>query len=118
MDRRRGEHSRRVAASTRLLFVLIWAMMVPASVFAQASIVGVVRDSSGAVLPGVTVEISSPVLIALAMAEHPDAVRQCRRDMESDRSANVLTLVNLLAEVVRCSKGTEIPLTFELPPMR
>jgi hypothetical protein len=30
---------------------------------AQASITGVVRDSSGAVLPGVTVEASSPVLI-------------------------------------------------------
>ena len=31
--------------------------------FAQASISGVVRDTSGAVLPGVTVETSSPVLI-------------------------------------------------------
>src|SRR6185503_3070304 len=29
----------------------------------QASIAGVVRDTSGAVLPGVTVEASSPVLI-------------------------------------------------------
>ena len=29
----------------------------------QASITGVVRDASGAVLPGVTVEASSPVLI-------------------------------------------------------
>ena len=28
--------------------------------FAQATIAGVVRDSSGAVLPGVTVEASSP----------------------------------------------------------
>jgi len=37
--------------------------LVPASVFAQASIAGVVRDSSGAVLPGATVEASSPVLI-------------------------------------------------------
>src|SRR6185436_8699435 len=31
--------------------------------YAQASIVGVVRDASGAVLPGVTVEASSPALI-------------------------------------------------------
>ena len=29
----------------------------------QASIAGVVRDTSGAVLPGVTIEASSPVLI-------------------------------------------------------
>jgi hypothetical protein len=33
------------------------------TVYAQASITGVVRDSSGAVLPGVTVEASSPELI-------------------------------------------------------
>jgi len=35
----------------------------PISARAQASIAGVVRDSSGAVLPGVTVEASSPALI-------------------------------------------------------
>ena len=33
------------------------------SAFAQASITGVVKDTSGAVLPGVTVEAASPVLI-------------------------------------------------------
>jgi hypothetical protein len=37
--------------------------MLPASAYAQASIAGVVKDASGAVLPGVTVEASSPVLI-------------------------------------------------------
>jgi hypothetical protein len=36
---------------------------VPALALAQASIAGVVRDASGAVLPGVTVEASSPALI-------------------------------------------------------
>ena len=36
---------------------------VPATAFAQASIVGTVKDASGAVLPGVTVEASSPALI-------------------------------------------------------
>ncbi len=35
----------------------------PSVLFAQASIVGTVKDSSGAVLPGVTVEASSPALI-------------------------------------------------------
>ena len=35
----------------------------PATAFAQASIVGTVRDASGAVLPGATVEASSPALI-------------------------------------------------------
>jgi hypothetical protein len=37
--------------------------LLPALVFAQASITGVVKDSSGAVLPGVTVEASSPALL-------------------------------------------------------
>jgi hypothetical protein len=35
----------------------------PAAVFAQASITGIVRDTSGAVLPGVTVEAASPAII-------------------------------------------------------
>jgi len=38
-------------------------VLAPAVAFAQASITGVVRDVSGAVLPGVTVEASSPALI-------------------------------------------------------
>ena len=37
--------------------------VLPASAYAQASITGVVKDSSGGVLPGVTVEASSPALI-------------------------------------------------------
>src|SRR5947208_1910830 len=36
---------------------------VSSSAYAQASIAGAVRDSSGAVLPGVTVEAASPALI-------------------------------------------------------
>src|SRR3990172_5784664 len=38
-------------------------LMLPATVRAQAAIAGVVRDASGAVIPGVTVEAASPVLI-------------------------------------------------------
>src|ERR687892_494636 len=38
-------------------------LLAPAAAFAQASIVGTVKDASGAVLPGVTVEASSPALI-------------------------------------------------------
>ena len=48
----------------RVGFALLAALvLVPAAAFAQASITGVVRDTSGAILPGVTVEVSSPVLI-------------------------------------------------------
>ena len=38
-------------------------LLLPSTVYAQASIAGVVRDPSGAVLPGVTVEAASPALI-------------------------------------------------------
>ena len=47
----------RGAAALLLLAVL------PAAAFAQATIRGIVKDTSGAVLPGVTVEAASPVLI-------------------------------------------------------
>jgi hypothetical protein len=43
--------------------VLLWAVLLPSLAAAQASITGIVRDTSGAVLPGVTVEAASPVLI-------------------------------------------------------
>jgi hypothetical protein len=48
---------------SRVLFVLTWIAMVPSAAYAQGSIAGVVRDASGAILPGVTVETSSPALI-------------------------------------------------------
>ena len=44
------------------LFALLLVPIPAAAQQAQASITGVVRDASGAVLPGVTVEASSDVL--------------------------------------------------------
>src|SRR5688572_8186644 len=49
--------------SLKRTLALVCLVLAPASVFAQGSIVGTVRDASGAVLPGVTVEASSPALI-------------------------------------------------------
>ena len=55
---------------------LLAVLLVPAVAAAQgigaASIVGVVKDSSGGVLPGVTVEAASPVLIEKARATVTD----------------------------------------------
>ena len=47
------------------LVALLWLAMVPGIARAQAlgSVAGVVRDTSGAVMPGVTVEAASPALI-------------------------------------------------------
>jgi hypothetical protein len=40
----------------RVVLLLTVLVGLPASAYAQASITGVVRDASGAVLPGVTVQ--------------------------------------------------------------
>src|SRR3984893_18566029 len=52
------------------------AVLLPGAVCAQepqrASVTGLVKDSSGAVLPGVTVEIASPVLIEKTRSEVTD----------------------------------------------
>jgi outer membrane receptor protein involved in Fe transport len=47
------------------LVVAAWfgVLLLPVTASAQSSIAGVVKDTSGAVLPGVQVEVSSPVLI-------------------------------------------------------
>src|ERR1043166_1310742 len=60
------------------LVAVFVVLVVPAALFAQASITGVVRDSSGAVLPGVTVEASSPALIEKARASVTDGTGQYR----------------------------------------
>jgi hypothetical protein len=48
---------------TKALCVAACVMVFPSAVFAQVSLSGTVRDTSGAVLPGVTVEAASPALI-------------------------------------------------------
>src|SRR5882724_1383054 len=45
------------------LAVLGALVLFPSALFAQSAIAGVVKDSSGALLPGVTVEAASPALI-------------------------------------------------------
>ena len=61
-------------------FVVLWALVIlcPSAVFAQASIAGVVRDTSQAVLPGVTVEAASPALIEKVRAVVTDGSGQFR----------------------------------------
>jgi hypothetical protein len=56
--------------------VLLSLLVVPSFAFAQASIVGTARDASGAVLPGVTVEASSPALIEKARTVVTNGVGQ------------------------------------------
>ena len=68
----------RVLDSTVVRFACTWLLLIPASAAAQASLSGVVKDSSGAVLPGVTVEASSPVLIEKFRTATTDGTGQYR----------------------------------------
>ena len=64
--------ARRAAAA------LLVVLLIPAAAFAQGAITGVVRDASGAVLPGVTVEATSPVLIEKVRSVATDGTGQYR----------------------------------------
>ena len=63
----------------RLTSLVLMSLLVPATLSAQtAEIAGVVRDASGAVLPGVTVEASSPALIERSRVVYTDGQGQYR----------------------------------------
>src|SRR4249919_3276127 len=55
---------------------IVVVVLLPATVFAQATLTGTVRDASGAVLPGVTVEASSPALIEKTRSAVTDGAGQ------------------------------------------
>ena len=63
---------------TKTLTILTWFVLLPTTVSAQAVITGVVKDSSGAILPGVTVEAASPALIEKVRTAVTDGTGQYR----------------------------------------
>jgi hypothetical protein len=63
---------------TRSVATLLLLLLVPTAARAQAAITGLVKDVSGGVLPGVTVEVASPVLIEKARTVATDASGQYR----------------------------------------
>jgi len=65
--------------SRLVLFLLACVSLTPAAAFAQqASIAGAVKDASGALMPGVTVEVASPVLIEKVRSVVTDGTGQYR----------------------------------------
>src|SRR5215212_7073618 len=66
----------RVCSPRAVLLTAALALMLPAIAHAQATLAGLVRDTSGAVLPGVTVEASSPALIERTRSTVTDASGQ------------------------------------------
>ena len=65
-------------ALSRRIFVLVGLVLIPRLLFAQASITGTVKDPSGGVLPGVTVEASSEALIEKSRTAVTDGTGQYR----------------------------------------
>jgi hypothetical protein len=66
-----------MSAMKRIVWFVV-LLIVPTSAFAQATLTGVVKDPSGAVLPGVTVEAASPVLIEKTRTAITDGTGQYR----------------------------------------
>ena len=66
-----------MCSAAKYLAMLVLVLM-PASAFAQASLTGTVRDSSGGVLPGVTVEAASAALIEKVRSAVTDDTGQFR----------------------------------------
>ena len=62
----------------RVMFLFSALMLLSGSAYAQATLAGVVKDTTGAVLPGVSVEASSPVLIEKARTAITDSTGQYR----------------------------------------
>jgi hypothetical protein len=112
---------RRHVQRLRSTAVLLCVLLSPALAWAQASIVGQVRDDSGGVLPGVNVAASSPALIEISGREferrragvfraHEDARRPSRLfrrplpalTLTTRRRSNALTvLIAIVAPGVR-----------------
>ena len=78
--RGRVDLDKQAREDVKALVIVVGLACAPAAAFAQAAIAGTVRDSSGAVLPGVVVEASSPGLIEKTRTAVTDAAGQYRID--------------------------------------
>ncbi len=67
-----------MAGQSRLVAMFAGVLLLPAALYAQVSIAGTVRDASGGVLPGVTVEAASPALIEKVRVALTDGSGQYR----------------------------------------
>src|ERR1041384_4185087 len=88
-------------------------LLLPAAARAQSSITGVVRDSSAAVLPGVTVEAASPALIERVRSTVTDA--QGRYRIVDLRPGTYTVSFTLTGFTTSRREGLELPPEFTAP---
>ena len=67
-----------MCGASKVVLIVTAAVLLPSAAFAQGTLTGTVRDESGAVLPGVTVEASSPALIEKVRTAVTDGAGQYR----------------------------------------
>ena len=87
--------------------VVCGAVLLPTLAFAQAQIVGQVRDESGGVLPGVTVEAASPAIIEKIRTAVTDD--QGRYRIEALRPGNYKLTFSLTGFSTIVRDGIEVP---------
>jgi hypothetical protein len=91
-----------------LLLALL--VSIPSVAVAQSAITGLVRDTSGAVLPGVTVEAASPVLIEKTRTAVTDS--QGRYTIVDLRPGTYTVTITLTGFNTFKSEGLELPANF------
>jgi len=93
-------------------------LVLPTTASAQSAFSGVVKDASGAVLPGVTVEASSPVLIEKTRSVITDgAGRYTIVDLRPGTYTMTFTLTgfaNVVREGVELPGNTTVPINIDL----
>jgi hypothetical protein len=92
------------------LIMLVGLAALPAVAYAQASITGVVRDTSGGILPGVTVEVTSPALIERVRSSVTDGTGQYR--FENLRPGSYVMTFTLPGFTTVRREGVELTGTF------
>ena len=85
-------------------------LLLPSVAAAQSAITGLVRDTTGAVLPGVTVEVASPVLIEKVRTGVSDA--QGRYTIVDLRPGTYTVTITLTGFNTFKSEGLELPSNF------
>src|SRR5947207_3524929 len=103
-----GGHMRRLGLTSILATLACFA--VPAVVAAQSAIAGVVRDSTGAALPGVTVEASSAALIEKVRTAQTDG--QGRYEIVDLRPGVYTVTFSLQSFTTVKREGIELPAAF------
>jgi hypothetical protein len=93
--------------------VLLILMLVPRAALAQSAIAGLVSDTTGAVLPGVTVEAASPALIEKVRSVTSDA--QGRYTIIDLRPGTYTVTFTLTGFNTLVREGVELPANFTAP---